>query len=942
MVNFEIDFNPETFALGIAAGWASAYGVYRARHTLDAIVSNVTQQAESAQNYATRSSDSRYVSELLREIETDHLGGKVASLTDLLVEPRFLPAPSFAVPVDNDEAIYSVFHVVPQAPDQPFLHAPYNVESMSINDLGNGDRAIALLGQPGSGRTTALRTIALWSLGRVTFDPPRDPVQEIIEEEYANLKSDERADKLNQRRQIEEMALQTLARSRGDEFDQDTALQRQSVIPIFQRLSPIYVHLANVNHQTGEFSRQVDPAEPLVRAVQSQVNTITAKNLPGKVYERLTAGQALILIDGYDDLPVEERPAKLAWLQAFMTEYGRNFVIITGPATGFGRLTDIGFTPVFLRPWMDTHMDIATEKWASVWSKVNGSRRRSDDVIDDKLLAHAKSHNRARSPFELTLKLWSNFEDPERASTEAQLRAVIQKHLPEKVELESILTQLVDAATLQLDAGYITVDAMEAIAFARSRNTLTEYAEVDETTKATTEKQSPEEVASALDDLDDLFTDDEGENETPADEASQGQNNQRDQPTTNIDKERARARKELQQFLTSLKRAGLIQQYVGERFQFRYSLITAYLASLSLTEANIDTLLEKSQTPAWSQTMTFAALHTPLDALVDIYLNAPADVLHSNILTAASWLKYAPPDADWRRQLLRTLGNMFVAQDQYLVIRERTAAALVTSRDRNALVIFRRAVRHPDPDVRRLACLGIGAMQAENAIEELSGLLLDEDQDVQLAAGLAMGAIGTEAALDEMVAGLTEGSEQLRKAIAEAFAAIPGQGYPILYEAINHDIMELRRAAVFGLARIKTPWALVALYQTSLEDDQWYVRSAAEQAFHEMQYGDTVSGARGYPKVDSIVWLRDWLNEQGEEAIKQNQTGEEALLYALEHGDEHVQSLSVKNIGQLGLLDYASVLYRALRHRQATVREAAYRALGDLQTQLNTPLPSPV
>lgn len=926
MVNFEIDFNPETFALGVAAGWASAYGVYRARHTLQSIRDSVTEQAESAQNYATRSSDSRYVSDLLREIETDHMGGKVASLTDVLIEPRFLPAPAFATPEDSDEAIYSVFHVVPHIADQPFLQAPYNVETMSIADLGRGSRAIALLGLPGSGRTTALYTIALWSLGRVTFNAPRDRVQEQIEAEDAELQSEEQSHRIRDRLQIEQMALQSLAKERGEDIEQDTALRQQASVPVFQRLSPIYVHLANLDHRTGEFSRSVDPAEPLVRAVQSQVGNLTARNIPGKFYERIVSGQALILIDGYDDIPEAERPAKLAWLQAFMREYGRNFMIVAGPTKGYGGLTQSGLTPVFLRPWMDVDTDTATEKWAAAWSATRGRRQRGD--IDEKLLAHAKSQNRVRTPFELTLKLWSTFEDPERGDYEEQIRTAIQHFLPPEDAIGTILPELINAAVLQLNEGYFTADSLEAVAFA-TRSGQSGIANID----TQTDSDLPEE------DLDALFAEISEPNageDTPADTAEPS-----DKAQSNIEKERATARKNLAKFLSVLHRSALLRRFSGDRYQFRHPLIAAYLASLSLVDADSETLLNKAKQPAWEDAVTYAALHMPLDEVVEVLLDTPDDVLHTNVLTVAQWLKYAPADAAWRRTTLRTLGNMFVAQEQFPLSRERAAAALIGTRDRSALVVFKRAIRHPEPDVRRLACLGIGAMRAEDGIEELSALLNDPDQNVQLAAGLALGAIGSEAAIDEMVGGLTEGSEQLRKAIAEAFAAIPEQGYPILYEAIREDIMELRRAAVFGLARINTSWALVTLYKVSLEDQQWYVRSAAEQAFINMQYGKTVSGAVAYPNVDTIPWLRSWLIEQGEDALKNNETGEDALLYALEHGDAEVQSLSLRNIGQLGMIDYISVLYRAMRHQHRGVREAAYRALGELQQQVNLPLPAP-
>jgi len=182
----------------------------------------------------------------------------------------------------------------------------------------------------------------------------------------------------------------------------------------------------------------------------------------------------------------------------------------------------------------------------------------------------------------------------------------------------------------------------------------------------------------------------------------------------------------------------------------------------------------------------------------------------------------------------------------------------------------------------------------------------------------------------------------VRQAIAEAFAAIPDEGYPTLRDAAQATDMMLRRAAMFGLRRINATWALVSLYRASIEDDQWYVRSAAEQAFHEMRFGEKVSGVRGYPKVDSLPWLMQWVSELEPNTLKEDQNAEEILLMALERGDPETQLLSVTSMGQLGLIDHVGTLYTALRHRQAAIRDAAYRSLADLQAQLGYPLPSPV
>ena len=48
-------FDVQNFGIGLLAGWASAYGVYRARNRIRGWAQAASNQASSAQNYATLS-----------------------------------------------------------------------------------------------------------------------------------------------------------------------------------------------------------------------------------------------------------------------------------------------------------------------------------------------------------------------------------------------------------------------------------------------------------------------------------------------------------------------------------------------------------------------------------------------------------------------------------------------------------------------------------------------------------------------------------------------------------------------------------------------------------------------------------------------------------------------------------------------------------------------
>ncbi len=891
-------FDFQNFGIGLATGWATAYGVYRARHRIASLVQSASAQAASTQNWATQTADRRYVTDLIELCETEHMAGQFTKLSNILIEPRFLPAPKLAAPAaEEDEP--NTFRVVPQIHDFPYLHAPYNVPTLSIEELGTGERAIALLGTPGSGRTTALMAIALWGLGHVRFERPTDRVQERLNAEEAKLSDKDRAVRVKERITIEQRAKERLAQEQGASFDAESDEETQVALPLFSRLMPVYTHLAEINLRDGASSQGVDPAEPLVRAVQRTVGRVTASTMPRGLYRRLDRGQVLLLVDGYDELPNGEQQQKLAWLKALIEQYPNNIVVITGPPHGYGALLHLGLTPVFLRPWHDMDLNRAAELWGEAWPRLGGNRRRPAPLPSPEVIGRAKVNNRALSPVELTLKIWANYaEDAEGVGVEGWLRAYLARHLPSDQPLGVILPQLGQIAALQLDEGFIT--------------------------QARLEGQTPSDTASEATLLDSLGDEQDEETESKQTDG----------------KEEAEATTPQGKLLTMLRRSGLLVRRANKRYQFRHSFLAAYLASLTLNTLSQDQLAAKALLPNWSQAIGYTSMHSNIEPAVRARLNAPADVLQSHVLAVARWLAYAGSDALWRGPLLKQLGNMLIAPNQYPLVRERVAAALVSSRDKNTLFVFRQAVRKASPELRVLGALGIGALGQAEATGDLIPLLQDQSNEVQLAAGLALGAVNSEAALEAMVEALTQGSDQLRQAIAEGFAAIPDDGYPILYDAIRDEDMRLRRAAVFGLRRIRTTWSRIDIYRAILEDDQRYLRLAAQQAFQELQYGKE-GGPVGYPPAEALTWLGQWAEQHGER-LPSGEAANHVLLKALQQGEPDIRALSAKAIGQLGLATTMRPLYGALRDRQAEVRVAAHRALAELQMQIGEPLPAPV
>lgn len=880
-------FDAENFGIGLLAGWATAYGVYRARHLIGRTLGTITTQASNVQNNAVRSSDRRYVSDLIMLAERGHMGPSGVKLSEIAIEPRFLPPPPLPGP-QEDEVLWDVFRMVPQVHDLPALHAPYNLDTLNMDELSGGSRRLALLGVPGSGRTTALLLMALRSLGVLSFRRAVDRVQQKLDAEEAALNEKQRAVRIKERLMLEERAQQKLAEEKGV----DAQDKKVDGVSQFSHLMPVYIHLGDINPADVEYGKEVDPSEPLVRAAQREVGRITAKTLPGHLYNRLLAGQVLLLVDGYDDLPEGERQRRLVWLDALMQAYPDNFFVVVGPATGYGALMRIGLTPVFLRPFSDSDQAQLVDNWAEAWGHTGAKRLRGTKPATD-VIERTKVKNRGLSPCDLTLKIRANFaNDADLPGTEGWLRSWVAHMLPPEQTFTQVLQPLTLAAMLQLDEGVITRARLEALMGGVPN---------------VPEAEAQPETESA---------DGKKKGEKDKEISAQGK------------------------LLNALRKTGLFVRQTGGRYYFRHPQIAAYVASLWLKEQPPEALAERSLNPAWTAAIGYLGMQSPIDAVVATRLTAPGDILQSQIFEMATWARLAKSEAEWKESYIRHLIGLIGAPSQFPLIRERATAALVMSDSDKASSLFRQMARNQDPHMRILACLGLGALEDADAVNGLRNLAADKHVDVQLAATMALGALRTEESLTSMIDILSEGTEQQRRLIAEIFSDMPVEGYPVLYDAIQDDEMMVRRAAVFGLKRLSTKWARIAIYQSFLEDQQWYVRSAAQLVFQQQQAGHGVRAPR-IPQPDQIAWLQEWAASRGEN-IPQGEGGLELLLQAFQEGSTETRTYAAGVLGQLGAAHVARSLYTALRDVQPEVRESAHRALGYLQAHIGKALPAPI
>ncbi len=871
---------------------------------------------------SNRTISGRYLNDFITIAETTHLAGLQVDLSQVLIEPRFLPAPEIEQPVADDDVRQEVFYVIPRVPDLPFITAPYNLSSYRMEQLAAGHRKLAILGNSGSGKTTALLALALWLMGEVHFEEKDDPVKTKLAEEEAALSDKEREELERQRREMREEAKLQLeqaiesgqaeeaarAVNQAEKAAQEEA-EGEEPLPDFNTLFPIYIHCADMNVDAGSYGDDVDPAEPLIRAVQRRVSTLTARTIPRTIYQRLEEKRALILMDGYDDLPPAERRRFESWLHAFDRLYGGNFLIMSGPATGYGKLAKMGITPLFLKPWNEGEINEFVDKWAEAWPQVNATRRKPGPAPSENQVKRAKVNTTALTPAELTLKVMGAFEDNEtRLTLDSWIAPYMERYLPARTNYEDALPLLQLAAALQIDLGFMTRKGVETI--------LKEQDSSGQGTISSTSLQGLDQDGDGVADFDDTDDDDtEDEAET-----------------------------ERRRLINELIFSGMLVRYQGGRLRFRHQILADYLASLTLKPlpaADPATLYDLAQKPNWERPLRIAVLHTDLSNVVKLKLAANPDMLQSNLIELAQWLSMTHEEPEWYGEILRRLGNAYVHPKQYVTNRERIAAALVQMRDPNsALKIFDSGLTSEDGDLRRLACVGIGALGAagKRYVEPLANLTDDPEEDVRIAAVHALSAIGDTIALQTMAEVLLDGDERTKQAVAEEFAGMRQNGYPTLYDAVQHPEMTVRRAALFGIRRVETEWASELIRQTWIGEEEWFARIVALEAFIKEQ-----SGPYGPPPPitpDQIEWVQEWA-ERNRIPLPSGRQSTRALQKALADPDLFYRAYGAIALGQFGVIQATQALYERLTDPEPAVQEAAHKGLVELQLTVGEPMLDP-
>lgn len=233
-----------------------------------------------------------------------HLGREWASLSQVVVPPRFLAPAEETEPDRLPE--WGATQLNYLWPDLAARVATPPPPEMTLRQLLGNGRRVVIAAEPGAGKTTLLAYIT-WLCATTTAD---------------------------------------------------------SAYSFLQPFLPALVHLAELD--LGAAPPTADPLSPLIQTLQKRSHPLNRGGLHDRLRQKARSGHILLLLDGWGETTLSQREQTLAWLRRLLAAHDAIRIFIVTPFTNYGALLKLGFTWTVLRPWRLGDVEQLTAAWAKI------------------------------------------------------------------------------------------------------------------------------------------------------------------------------------------------------------------------------------------------------------------------------------------------------------------------------------------------------------------------------------------------------------------------------------------------------------------------------------------------------------------------------------------------------------------------------------------------
>jgi HEAT repeat protein len=842
---FQSLIDPISFFIGFITASLFWFLAARARPLWNEMRVNWKQQSEAAQARKTSSVEENHRRITLRRAQGMHLAAQLFALDEIIQEPLLIAPPARVEPGTSPRFEDVATQTLPYLPAWPEIAAIYRSHTLTLPEALSGNANIVIIGQPGIGKTVALAHLA------------------------------------------------------------SLAANRSETLGAHMDAVPFLVHVADLKLPIKDPRNAL---EPLIEAASEHAPILDLRRLPDFFKNTFKSGRALLLVDGYDELPQEEQKTVAEYLKVLIQNHPKIRIVTTGAPEYLDGLIPLGFAPLTLCAWSARENQKFIEQWGQLWSQtvaMEALTQTGPEQVDPLLLNSWLSADDGNlSPLELTLKVWGAYGGD---SLGPHVLEAIATHIRRIAPANTPL------AALETLAMQVMLNSQPVFDPRKARSWVRSFEMADEGDERGHSEQSAEELTEEIPD----------ENKS-----KKGKKIEKVvvTPTTGL--------------LGKMASSGLLVNYPNNKMRFAHPVFAGYLAGHALTDYNAEeTILNQADWSGKYLTMRYFAVNGDASKLVQSLMEFSRLPMHRPLFAAARWLRDTPRNAPWRGELFGTLAAIMQTEGIPLNLRGQAMAAFVVSNDPSVSTLFRQFATSLSFELVQLAVLGAGAVQDTKAIKTLENAMAAPSLSVRRAACMALVAIGTNEALESVANTLLNGDEDIRRAAGEALANDPNEGYAMLREGISLDDILLRRAVAYGLGRIDESWALEALKKMQIEDDQWVVRNAATEVLDARTASTTFAPSKLKPPHES-PWLIEFAAKKGM-GISPGVPATEILLLALKEEDPELRLAALPYLKYTPKEGVIAQLYNAMYADDPELREAAYNTIWEIGlTGVKLPDPS--
>ena len=683
--------------------------------------------------------------------------------------------------------------------------------------------------------------------------------------------------------------------------------RRETLPGGLEQLTPLLVHSA-------EFSLPAtnpdDILEPLLGALRYSSGLHPQSRLPAFLQLALKNQRILLLVDGLDELPPTEIKEIIAYLARLKSSYPALRIVAAASMEYYDGLARLGCAPLAMAAWNAQNRAEFIQRWSDLWARYCANQAQQGEPVDPLLVnAWLLCDTHPITPLEFTLKVWAAYAgDAHGPSSLDALQAYVQRMCFDKnaqyvVQAQAGLEQI----ALQMVLGsrpFLSAAELEA--------------GIQITKEVPADPFSPSQLGAVLEDSSAVVRDSPRPDETV----------------------------KISPLVPMFQDNSILISGTSGRLRFNHPQVCAYLAAFALSEMiGLDAVFSRAeflQKPGWdTRTLAmgyFFAKSSIAPQAAEKYLAYDSVPLHAHMLSSTRWLRNTTASVPWRTAIMRRLVTVLQDSSQPLALRGRLTVSMVTAHIPGVHTMLHQMCSSTDAHLRQLAALGAGLYYddqiasekpvVERMVTDLIDLLGDLAPNVRRAACLGLVGIGNHTALEAVADALLNGDEDLRQFAAEALANHPEEGFPTLREGATLDDILVRRAVVAGLHRVRQPWAVEALQNIQVEEEQWVVKNAATHAL-ELLALPNPRLPRPFPALSETPWFITYAGEKGIGVVP-GKPAYELLLKALREGKEEQQLAALDYLRQYGDESAIDSIFKVMTGGTIEVREAAYNSFWHL------------